>query len=56
MEEGQDAVSWKLDQCRGGVVQSVSCAQLFLTPWTTYSTPGFPVLHNLLGLAQTHVH
>ena len=21
-----------------------------------YSTPGFPVLHNLLGLAQTHVH
>ena len=30
-----------------------SWAQLFATPWT--AAPGFPVLHHLLELAQTHV-
>ena len=33
-------------------VQSLSCVQLFVTPWT----PGFPVHHQLPELAQTHVH
>ena len=28
---------------------------LFVTQWTA-GMPGFPVLHHLLGLAQTHVH
>ena len=32
MEEGQDAVSWKLHQYRVVVVQSLSHAQLFSTP------------------------
>ena len=27
----------------------------FVTPWTT-SAPGFPVHHQLLEIAQTHVH
>ena len=34
------------------VVQSLSDVRLFATP----STPGFPVLHSLLELAQTHGH
>ena len=34
------------------VVQSLSCIQLFKTPWT----PRFPVLSYLLGFAQTHIH
>ena len=33
-------------------VQSLSRVRLFLTP----GTPGFPVHHQLLELAQTHVH
>ena len=33
-------------------VQSLSCAQLFATPWT----PGFLVNHQLLELAQTRIH
>ena len=37
-------------------VQSLSRVQLFATPWTNCSTPGFPVHHQLLKLAQTHVH
>ena len=37
-------------------VQSFSCVRLLATPWTTYSTPGFPVHHQLLELSQTHVH
>ena len=32
-------------------VQSLSCVWLFVTPWT-----GFPVHHQLLEFAQTHVH
>ena len=35
------------------VVQSLSCAQLFITLWLQ---PGFLVLHYLLKFAQTHVH
>ena len=34
-------------------VQSLSCVQLFATPC---SMPGFPVRHQLLKLAQTHVY
>ena len=34
-----------------GVVQSLSDVPLFVTPWT-----GFPVLHYLPKLDQTHVH
>ena len=37
------------------VVQSLSCVQLSATPWTAAYT-GFPVLHHLPELAQTHVH
>ena len=29
---------------------------LFATPWTTCSTPGFPVHHQLAESTQTHVH
>ena len=36
-------------------VQSLSCVRLFVTPWNC-STPGFPLLHQLPELAQTHVH
>ena len=36
------------------VVQSLSCVQLFATPWT--NPPGFPVLHHLPEFAQIHVH
>ena len=36
-------------------VQSLSHVQQFGTPWT-FSTLGFPVHHQLLELAQTHVH
>ena len=36
-------------------VQSLSHVQLFATPWTT-AMPGFPVHHQLLELAHTHVH
>ena len=35
------------------VVQSLSCARLFINPWLQ---PGFLVLHYLLEFAQTHVH
>ena len=34
---------------------SLSCVQLFVTPMDC-STPGLPVHHQLLELAQTHVH
>ena len=37
-------------------VQSLSDVQLFVTPWTAWSTPGFPVHHLLPELAQFHVH
>ena len=36
--------------------QSLSRVPLFVTPWTDCSMPGFPVHHQLLELAQTHVH
>ena len=38
------------------VVDSLSRVQLFVTPSTACSTPGFPVLHHLPEFAQTHVH
>jgi len=34
----------------------LSDVQLFETPWTACSTPGFPIHHQLLELAETHVH
>ena len=37
------------------VVQSLSCVWLFCNPMDC-STPGFPVLHHLPELTQTHVH
>ena len=36
-------------------VKSLSHVQLFVTPWTACSTPGFPV-HQLPKLAQIPVH
>ena len=39
----------------GIVVQLVRQVRLFCDPMDC-STPGFPVLHHLLELAQTHVH
>ena len=36
-------------------VQSLHCVRLFATPWTA-AHPGLPVHHQLLELAQTHVH
>ena len=44
------ALSWN------AVVRLLSCVQLFATPWTTCSTSGFAVHHQLPELAQTHVH
>ena len=35
-------------------VQSFSCVHLFATPYC--SVPGFPIHHQLLELAQAHVH
>ena len=48
-------------------VQSFSCVRLFVTPWIgvtqslfvtpmDWSTPGFPVHHQLPQFTQTHVH
>ena len=37
------------------VVQSLSHAQLFVTPWTA-ARPGSPVHHHLLEFAQTPVY
>ena len=34
---------------------SLSRVRFFGTPWTACNTPGFPVLHCLLELTQTHV-
>ena len=34
-------------------VQSLSCVQLFVTPWTDCNTPGFPVHHQLPEFTQT---
>ena len=36
-------------------VQSLSCVRLFVTIWDC-SMPGIPIHHQLLELAQTHVH
>ena len=37
------------------IVQLLNCICLFVTPWTDYSTPGFPDLHCLLEFAQIHL-
>ena len=37
-------------------IQLLSRVGFFVIPWTKGSTPGFPVHHQLLELAQTHVH
>jgi len=39
------------------VVQSLSCVQLFATPWTAayQASPSFPVLHCLLEFSHTHI-
>ena len=51
---------WSLGRDTVVGVQSLSCIQLFATPWTAcwrgLHTPGFPVLHHLPEFAQTHVH
>ena len=37
-------------------VQSLSRAPIFATPWTTCSTPVFPVHRQQLQFTQTHIH
>ena len=37
------------------VVQPLNPVPLFMTPWIA-GTPGFPILHHLPELAQTHIH
>ena len=41
--------------CLLSSVQSLSCVQLFVTPWTA-AHQGFPVHHQLPEFTQTHVH
>ena len=36
-------------------IQVLSCVWLFVTPWTA-TCQGFPICHQILELAQTHVH
>ena len=38
------------------VIQSLSRVRISVTPWTSWSTPGFPDLHRLPELAQTYIH
>ena len=45
--------TWNGQMIKAIAVQSLSHVWLFVTPC---ETPGFPVLHNLLELTQTHVH
>ena len=56
-------VAWSCPATSGGSislqfssVQSLSHVRLFPTPWTTHSTPGLPVHHQLPEFTQTHVH
>ena len=49
------------ERCQGPLCRACCCCsvtQSCLTLWVPmdYSTPGLPVLHHLLDLAQTHVH
>ena len=37
------------------VVQSLSCVQLFVSPWSKCIKPGFPVLHYLPEFSQTYI-
>ena len=45
-----------IDSCNKSICCSVSRLYLTLCDSMHGSTPGFPVLHCLLELAQTHVH
>ena len=36
------------------IIQSLSHVRIYVTPWTAWSTPGFPDLHHLPELTQTH--
>ena len=51
---------WTELNCWGSSNMSISCSVSRSCPTLCnhmdYSTPGFPVLHHLLELAQTHVH
>ena len=47
---------WWGHQSRCGQVSSVAQSCLTLCSSLNYSMPGFPVHHQLLELAQTHVH
>ena len=37
-------------------VPSLSCVQLFATPWTAALQAPFPVLHHLPEFAETHIY
>ena len=55
------SVTWKapsyiISSVQFSSVQSLSHVWLFATPWTACSTLGFTIHHQLLELAQTHVH
>ena len=53
---GRDLDTWdKSHLVVALVLQSHSCIRLYAIQWTA-AKPGFPVLHHLLELAQTHVH
>ena len=43
-------------QALGLSVQLLGRVWLFVTPWTAVCMSGFPIHHQLLELAQTHVH
>ena len=51
-----------MEASRGSTFSSVQLSRSVVsnsfqqTPWAACSTPGFPVHHQLLELAQTHVH
>ena len=60
---------WNIKAVQFSAVQSLSCVQFYVTPWTAFSqlcpvlcdpmncsTPGLPVYHQLLEFIQTHVH
>ena len=44
-------VAWRFP-----LAEVLSHVQLFMTPWTTCSIPGFPVLHYLSEFAPVLVH
>ena len=52
----QESKEWVVSVLIVVVVWSLSHVQLFVMPWTTTWTLGFPVLPHLPEFAQTHVH